>query len=104
MFGLRGHGRSDYTIPGTVDRNVAERRVRGVCLTREPKPYDLTRNHRCRPATRSKTWRTSSPSLSAWRALARLARLARLTLLALLVLKLVLKLRQLARLEEASRI
>ena len=42
MFGLRGHGRSDYTIPGTVDRNVAERRVRGVCLTREPKPYDLT--------------------------------------------------------------
>ena len=44
MFGLRGHGRSDYTIPGTVDRNVAERRVRGVCLTREgPKPYDLTK-------------------------------------------------------------
>ena len=42
MFGLRGHGRSDYTIPGTVDRNVAKRRVRGVCLTREPKPHDLT--------------------------------------------------------------
>eukprot|EP00964_Phaeocystis_antarctica_P035627 scaffold20353_cov72-Phaeocystis_antarctica.AAC.1 len=30
MFGLRGRGRSDYTIPGTVDRNVAQRRARGV--------------------------------------------------------------------------
>ena len=73
MFGLRGHGRSDYTIPGTVDRNVAKRRVRGVCLTlnpREPKP---TRAGRL--ITRSKTWLTSLLSLSAWRV--RLARLVR---------------------------